>query len=181
MIQDFKTMKYIIEHNTQNYVIGRVDLWKNKLLKRTIHQRKSLSFLLFFTQIVLFYFFKELGLLFTLSIIIILLTDLIMTMRIAIQEKKNTESYILMGGENIEIVVNDNYIALMQDDTPFHLTKWDEVSEVYLLKDPDMISFKNRNTNHLFILFGNEIKENFEGLKKQIILNIKVIPLKLSW
>ena len=69
-------MKYLMKHNTRDYVKGNIKLWFTKLYKRMILQRKKLSFLIITLQIIIYIFFGTTGLLFSLCIILILINDL---------------------------------------------------------------------------------------------------------
>ncbi|MFZ1751906.1 MAG: hypothetical protein WAU01_17055, partial [Saprospiraceae bacterium] len=81
-------------------------------------------------------------------------------------------------GEHIEIIINEKYLAYKQSENLFHLTNWDEINEIYILTNPGLISFKNKKTKYMFVLFENEIMNGYDQIKEKILSKSNVIPLK---
>lgn len=170
-------MKYIIRHNSSEYIKGNIKLWFIKLYKRTILQRKKLSLIIISLQTIIFAFLGMTGLLFSLCIFIVLIIDLFVKVNEVYKEKKKTDLYIKNGGEDIEIILNEHNISLLQDNKFFKKTNWGDIKEIYVLKNPSLISYKNKLENFSLVLFENEIPYGFEEIKEKIISKSKVKTL----
>ncbi|HMP32470.1 MAG TPA: hypothetical protein PKD85_22870 [Saprospiraceae bacterium] len=170
-------MKYIIRHNSSEYIKGNIKLWFIKLYKRTILQRKKLSLIIISLQTIIYAFLGMTGLLFSLCIFIVLIIDLFVKVNEVYKEKKKTDLYIKNGGEDIEIILNEHNISLLQDNKLFKKTKWGDIKEIYVLKNPSLISYKNNLENFSLVLFENEIPYGFEEIKEKIISKSKVKTL----
>lgn len=163
-------MKYLLKHNTTYYIRCNIIIWFLKFVNRIYIQRRSLTFIVFIIQFILYLIFEKISFLFLLLIFVIVIIDLIITFIKAIKVKSKVDVYIEKGGEDIEFIVNENFVAFKQDDKIFHMTKWEEIYEVIMLKNPSVISFKNKNTKYLFILHENELLNGFFEIR-DILLN----------
>ena len=74
----------------------------------------------------------------------------------------------------------DDFIALTQDNKLFKKTNWGDIKEIYILKNPSLLSYKNKLENFSLILFENEIPYGFEEIKETIIAKSNVIPLHIK-
>ena len=177
MTLDFKNMTYFIEHNTKDYIRGKIILWLFKLYKRFTLQRRSLRLGVVFVQIILYLVLKKWSVIFLLLIGLIIIIDFFITVIDVIREKKNMDFYIKSGGEKIEFIINEDYLAFKQYHKLFHITNWNDLNEIYVLKNPSLISFKNKRTKHDFILYENESYMDYSEIKDIILKRSKVKPL----
>jgi len=170
-------MIYIIKHNSLNYLKGGLKLWVYRVMKRFYPQRKSLtilcgliSFLCLITSINAF-------IIFIIFIIFILFIDLLFFIYIINKTIKDINIYISNDGEDLQLVSDSEFIYFRQYSKEFQKTKWSDIKEIYILKNPSLISFKNKFTHYEYILYEKEFENNFKTFVKEVLDKTNVVPL----
>ena len=169
-------MKYILKHNTKDYIIGNMLLWFWKFLKRTYQQRILLTVLIFLILISFALISYKIAVYFSIVVVSIITIDFIISFVEALKSFKKTNKYIIEGGDNIHITT-DKYFAYIIDNKEYYVTFWNDMYEIIRINKPSLISFKSRQGKFVITIFESEIPYGFQELKNQILSNAKVKPL----
>lgn len=170
-------MIFYIKHNTSNYIKGGLKLWVIKVLRRIFPHRKNLTFILLIIGFLAFVFSYTVFILYIFFVLIILILDLIIYTFYLYRIKIEINSYIANSGGNIELITDSHKVNFKQYSREFQNTNWIDVKEIYIIKNPNLISFKNKITKYEFILFENEFEANFNDFLTEVINKSFVTPL----
>lgn len=176
MTQDFNKMRIYIKHNSEDYIHGGIKLWIYKLIFRSIKTRTLLSLLLLMIILIISFFSRSSAIAFIGLVFFVLIIDFAIYFIDLIKEKQRINKYNLESGDDVEILF-DKYFAYRQDNRDFKISQWKDIHEIYRINSPVMISFKDRLTKDVIILYKSEIQEGFEVIESRILSKSTVDPV----
>lgn len=169
-------MRIYIKHNSKDYIIGGIKLWMYKVFFRSIKTRVLLSLLLLMVSLIISLFSKSASIAFIGVVFLVLIIDFAIYYINLKKEKQRIDQYNLVRGDDVEILF-DRYFAYRQANRDFNISQWQDIHEIYRINKPLMISFKDRLTKNVVVLYKSEIHNGFDLLESKILSKSTVDPV----
>ena len=170
-------MKFTVQFQPSIYFFGDIKLWFARFYGRMFRQRLKLTLLIIMVLLVLYLISQIFLFIFVILAISTILMDFYSHYQFVLNKIKTAQTYVTNDEVEFSIYAGKHF-CLIHNSKQQHNAEWDNIFEYCRLNTPKLLSFKDKESKNLYIIYQDEIgKENFLTLKNIIENNIKVIPL----